>query len=99
MNTPHTIQAQSDHKLTTKRGYGARQMNAVFCLFVAWVPVVFYLASSFASPITAGAATLLAVAWSLPNYPTPMPSWYNLFLATFGAAAIFRYLETGRKRW
>ena len=33
--------------------------------------------------------TLLAVAWSYPNYPAAMPSWYNLFFATFGAAALF----------
>ncbi len=72
---------------------------AVLCVFAVWVPVVFYLASRFAEPITAGAVTLLAVAWSLPNYPTPMPSWYNLFFATFGAAALFRYIENPRRRW
>ena len=28
-----------------------------------------------------------------------MPSWYNLFFATFGIAALMRHLETGRARW
>jgi hypothetical protein len=28
-----------------------------------------------------------------------MPSWYNLFFATWGAAALFRYLEAGNRRW
>jgi hypothetical protein len=71
----------------------------VFCFFILWVPVVFYLASRFTTLWGAAAATFLAVAWSLPNYPTPMPSWYNLFLATFGAAALFRYLDTQQRRW
>jgi hypothetical protein len=28
-----------------------------------------------------------------------MPSWYNLYFATFGTAALLRYLETSRRRW
>ena len=28
-----------------------------------------------------------------------MPSWYNLFFATFGAAALLRYLEVRTRRW
>jgi hypothetical protein len=28
-----------------------------------------------------------------------MPSWYNLFFATFGLAALLRYLEIGTRRW
>lgn len=84
------------------RAFGTNLVSmriAVFCFFVAWIPAVFYLASRFVSPVVAGAATLLAVAWSLPNYPTPMPSWYNLFLATFGAVALFRYVDTQQRRW
>jgi hypothetical protein len=67
--------------------------------FLAWVPTIFYIASRFGSAFTAGAITLLAVAWSLPNYAAAVPSWYNLFFTVFGAAAIFRYLETRRYRW
>jgi hypothetical protein len=67
--------------------------------FAAWVPAVYYVAARFVRPAAAGAVTLLAVVWSVPNYPAAMPSWYNLFFATFGIAALFRYLEDGGKRW
>jgi hypothetical protein len=71
----------------------------LFVVFLAWVPVVYYLASRFVAPLAAGGVTLLAVVWSLPNYSAPMPSWYNLFLATFGVAALFRHMESRRRRW
>ncbi len=45
------------------------------------------------------AVTLLAVAWGYPNYAAAMPSWYNLFLATFGTAALFRYIEVEKAKW
>jgi hypothetical protein len=67
--------------------------------FVAWLPAVHYIATRFVAPVTAGGITLLAVVWSVPNYPAGMPSWYNLFLATFGVAVLLRYLEDGRRRW
>jgi len=71
----------------------------LFCFFVAWLPAVFFVLSRFLSAIAAAAVTFLAVVWSVPNYPASMPSWYNLFFATFGAAALLRYLEVGRRRW
>ena len=71
----------------------------LFAVFLAWVPAVFSIASRFVRPVTASAVTLLAVVWSLPNYTAAMPSWYNLFLATFGVAALFRNMEDGRARW
>jgi len=71
----------------------------LFAFFVLWIPAVFYVASRFGAVYSAGAVTLLAVAWSVPNYPGPMPSWYNLFFATFGVAALLRYLEVGTRRW
>lgn len=72
---------------------------ALFAVFLAWVPAVFAIARRFVRPLTASAVTLLAVAWSLPNYSAAMPSWYNLFLATFGAAALLRNMEDNRARW
>jgi hypothetical protein len=72
---------------------------ALFAVFLAWVPAVHYIASRFVRRTMAAGVTLLAVAWSLPNYPAPMPSWYNLFLATFGIAALLRFLDAGRRRW
>lgn len=71
----------------------------LLAFFVAWVPTVYYLARRFVRPLAASALTLVAVVWSVPSYPAAMPSWYNLFFATFGLAAFFRYLEDGRARW
>ena len=72
---------------------------ALFAVFLLWVPAVYYVATRFANPVTAGVVTLLCVVWSIPTYPAAMPSWYNLFFATFGAAALIRYTETSRRRW
>jgi hypothetical protein len=74
-----------------------RIMLLVF--FAMWVPAVYFCASRFASPLAAGLVTLLSVAWSVPNYPAGMPSWYNLFFATFGIAALLEYLDTRATRW
>jgi hypothetical protein len=71
----------------------------LYLFFLAWVPSVYYAASRFVSSPIASIVTLLAVAWGLPNYAAAMPSWYNLFFATFGVASILRYLETRRERW
>ena len=89
------------HALAFKAfGINSASMRIVlFIFFVAWVPAVYYVASRFSSAHAAGAITLLAVAWSVPNYPGPMPSWYNLFFATAGAAALLRYIEKGTRWW
>jgi hypothetical protein len=71
----------------------------LFLFFLAWVPAVYYAASRFVSAPLAGALTLLAVAWGPPNYAAAMPSWYNLFFATFGLAALLRYIEVQTARW
>jgi hypothetical protein len=65
----------------------------VFAWFALFVPVVYWIASRMVNRMAAALTTLIAVAWSLPNYPASMPSWYNLFFATFGVAAIFFYVE------
>ncbi len=70
-----------------------------FLFFLAWIPAVYYVALRFTFALAAGLITLVAVAWSFPNYPAAMPSWYNLFFATFGAAALLRYLEARKARW
>lgn len=90
------VNALAFHEL----GVSLASMRIVlFVFFVTWVPAVFYISSRFGSPYSTGAITLLAVAWSVPNYPAAMPSWYNLFFATFGAAALIRYLDRGSRRW
>jgi hypothetical protein len=64
-----------------------------------WVPAVYLIAARFVPPPIAGLVALLCVAWSVPNYFAGLPSWYNLFLATFGTLALLRHLDTGRGRW
>jgi len=71
----------------------------LFMCFLAWVPAVYYVASRFLSAHAAGGLTLLAVAYSIPNYPAPVASWYNLFFAVFGVAALLRYIETRARGW
>ena len=71
----------------------------LFLFFLIWVPTFYYAASRFVSGPVACAVTLLAVAWGPPNYGAAMPSWYNLFFATFGTAAILRCIEVQRTRW
>jgi hypothetical protein len=71
----------------------------LFLFFLAWVPALYYATSRFVSAPLAGALTLLAVAWGPPNYAAAMPSWYNLFFATFGLAALLRYIEVQNGRW
>ncbi len=81
-------------------GINLLSLRIVLLLFVlAWVPALFYIASRFVGPLGAGATVLLAVAWSVPSYPASMPSWYNLFFATFGTAGLLRFLENRRRRW
>jgi hypothetical protein len=71
----------------------------LFAACMAWLPAVYYIASRFVKPAAANGVMLVAMVWSIPNYPAGMPSWYNLFLATFGVAALFKYLESRRLRW
>ena len=71
---------------------GVRLVSLRWLLFaatLAWVPVVYFLAARFVPPISAALVTAVAVAWSVPNYFASMPSYYNLFLATFGTRRCF----------
>jgi len=77
----------------------ASMRYVLYVFFLAWVAAFFGVAVRFVSPPLSGCITLLAVAWSVPNYAAPMPSWYNLFFATFGLLAIMRYIETEHRRF
>ena len=82
------------------RGVNLLSLRIVLLVFfLAWVPALYYVALHFVRPVAAGAVVLLAVAWSVPNYAAPMPSWYNLFFAVFGTAALLRYLDDDKRRW
>jgi dolichyl-phosphate-mannose-protein mannosyltransferase len=71
----------------------------LLAFFAVWVPVLFYCASRFIGPLGAALVTFLGVVWSVPVYPTGMPSWYCLFFVTFGVAALLRYLEVRASAW
>jgi len=71
----------------------------LYLFFLAWLPVVYQISRRFCSAAGAAALTLLAAVWSIPNYSAALPSWYNLFFATFGLAAVLRFLDTSRRRW
>ena len=71
----------------------------LFAVFLVWIPAFFWVASRLVSEWVAAGITLLAVAWSLPNYSAAVPSWYNLFFATFGLAALLCYMERRSARW
>jgi len=71
----------------------------LFAFFLTWVPAVFAIAREFCSPWPAAGLTLLAVTWSVPNYPAAMPSWYCLFLATYGVLALLRCLRAPHPAW
>jgi hypothetical protein len=71
----------------------------VFAFFLGFVPALYAIALRFVSPLLAGAVTLLGVVWSVPNYFAGIPSWYNLFFATFGAVALVRHVEAPHWKW
>jgi hypothetical protein len=84
------------------RVFGTNLLALRFTLlafFLAAVPVVYGILRRALSPLAAAAATFTCVAWTVPNYFAAMPSWYNLFLALFGAYAVLRHIETARLRW
>jgi hypothetical protein len=65
--------------------------------FAAFLVVLFRLALRFLPGWLAVLVVGAAVAWSVPNYPAAVPSWYNLFFATAGLLALVRYADGGRK--
>ena len=77
----------------------AAERLIAFLFFLAWIPALYWVASGFCKDWQAGALVLLAVAWSVPNYSEAVPSWYNLFFATFGIAALLAYLRRPAWRW
>lgn len=74
-----------------------RYMLMVFAL--AWSVAMYYCLSRFLAPVAAGFAALLAIAWGPANYFAAVPSWYNLFFASFGTAALLRFVEVRHRRW
>jgi hypothetical protein len=84
------------------RVFGLRLVSTRWMLLVfaaAFVAATYAIARRFAGTLAASAVTWTALAWSLPLYFAGLPSWYNLFFATFGTLALLRHLESGHRRW
>ncbi|MFI5311774.1 MAG: hypothetical protein ACHQQ3_11100, partial [Gemmatimonadales bacterium] len=71
-------------------------------LAAAWLLALaafFSAARHMLSPWMAGALTLCAALWTLPLSPHPLPSWYNLFLALGGVAAVLHWMRSRHSAW
>ena len=66
---------------------------------LGWVALLHRIALRALPAWAACAVVSVCVLWSVPNYPAPIPSWYNLFLATAGLYALLRWREDARARW
>src|SRR5262245_19834824 len=71
----------------------------LFAFFLAFLAAVYAIARRVSSPAGALAAMALVTVWSLPNYFASLPTWYTLFLATFGVLALMRFTESGGRGW
>ncbi len=71
----------------------------LFLFALPWVAALYAIARRFVSPLGAALVTVTGVVWSVPNYPAAIPSWFNLYFATFGALALLIAVETGRRHW
>lgn len=81
-------------------GTGSQAMRMpLFVAALLWTATLYRIFLRFATPVGASALALLILVWSVPNYSAAMPSWYNLFFATWGLAALFRWSDDGRLRW
>ncbi len=71
----------------------------LLCYFGLFVSAVYFIAIRVTSAWVAVPVTLLCAALSVPLYSAGLPSWYNLFFATFGLLALLQHLDTGKRRW
>jgi len=67
--------------------------------FAAWLSVLYHLSSRFLPKWLSALVVAVGIVWSVPNYPAPVPSWYNLFFATAGLLAIVIFSDGGGTRW
>ncbi|HEX4441521.1 MAG TPA: hypothetical protein VH854_15710, partial [Thermoanaerobaculia bacterium] len=81
---------------------GERLMSprlVLFAVFLAFAAAAYAIAARTLAPAGSALATLVAVAWSFPNYLASMPSWYVLAFATLCVLALLRERDTGRRAW
>ncbi|MCG6956463.1 MAG: glycosyltransferase family 39 protein [Gemmatimonadetes bacterium] len=63
--------------------------------FALWLPGLWLVARRFLSTAAATAATVLAAILSVPTYPAAMPTWFTLYLITWGLWCLLGFLEPG----
>ena len=81
---------------------GARLATLRTVAAAAWLlalAAMFASARRLLSPWIAGGLVLCAAVWTLPMSPHPLPSWYTLFLALFGVAAIVQWMHRRSPAW
>ena len=71
----------------------------LFVFSLAFVAATYSVAARQRPWWLAALTTAACFVWSVPNYFTGMPSWYNLFLTVFGIVALFRFVDTSARRW
>ena len=81
---------------------GARLATLRTVVAGAWLLglcAMFASARRLLSAWTAACLTVCAAVWTLPLSPHPLPSWYALFFALFGVAAIVQWMHRRRRMW
>lgn len=82
------------------RVFGTRLSHLRTLFLISWLgalAAMFTTVRKFLSPWVAAALCLAAAEWTVVMWALPMPSWYNLFLALAGTAAVARFLDTRRR--
>ena len=85
-----------------QRVFGTTMMApryALFGLWCGWIAIVFGIVKRSAKPWWAAAITVAVAMWTLPVYPSAMPSWYLLFCATGAAGALINWNDNRRPLW
>ncbi len=71
----------------------------LYGFFIVWLACLIYILRKVSRRWVFVPCAALAVALSIPNYSAPLPSWYNLYFATFGIACLIKYLDGNNRYW
>ncbi len=72
---------------------------ALFTAYMLWIPCVYGIVRRVWPSALAACATGVVAAFTIPNYPASMPSWYTLFLGTATAAALLVWWDRRSRGW